>query len=873
MADNMEVIISAIDEASEIFSTIAASCQEMMEEINDSATEASEGIDTIGESATEIESAIDTIDPSNIEDINGAASDASSGVDGLSDSLNGASDAAEALGDSIGIIEGAMLLGAAEQIGSLAGNTENMAQEMNTASIAVGQLATNVGMAEPQMVDLINNISNATFPQNEAMAYVQALNQMGVSADKLGDSATNMDRINDATHIGYNGAIQLTAGLQSVGVEADNLPSAFNAIAYAQANVTGGTGTLTQVLKTQAATINEYGLNTDQLVLIMEKLSEKGVQGRKMGAELSSVLKENNGDIQAIEESLGMEIGSLENATDATNDYEGQLQKLADEEAEHKTILDQVGAAWEDVTLKMSGVLAPAAGAISAIGEVGSLGMSIRGIKELGTTFNQLKETKYGMAAANYAQAASETVLSAATSAYGVVVGVLTGEIGLAEAATMAWNAVLAMNPLVLVAVAAVALAVAVYEVGKAFGWWTDVSSMIDAIWAGIQRLWSAFANHPDVQAIFKALTDAWDSIVSAISPVIDAIKEFFTINTGGDFDIVRALIEAIGIAWEAMTLPIRTIIDLFGQIYNIGSKVANGQLDLVAAVMNVWTLLSNFFNLVLVNIVNMIVSWGGQIVSNAIIAASDFVNNIMDHIKTLPSRFLSYLTRTTRNIVNQVNRWVTNARNGAKRMVDGAISFIKQLPGKVLGYMHKVATSITNGAKNWATNASKKAKGIVDGVTSTISGLPTKVYNKMLEIGEKLLSVGSSLYNKAKDVGKNIWNGLTSALGGGTGAGFEIGGAAGFDMSTGQEFNIYTGETYEVKDTTDININEKLDVVFDFKNLPDDVDEGKLLQLVEKFITDKSVIKRLVEDPTFQSLDAKVKEKILSKAKRANGA
>ena len=44
MADNMEVIVSAIDEASEIFSSIVASCEEMMSGISASADEASVSI-------------------------------------------------------------------------------------------------------------------------------------------------------------------------------------------------------------------------------------------------------------------------------------------------------------------------------------------------------------------------------------------------------------------------------------------------------------------------------------------------------------------------------------------------------------------------------------------------------------------------------------------------------------------------------------------------------------------------------------------------------------------------------------------------------------------------------------------------------------
>lgn len=648
MADNMEVIISAIDEASEVFSTIASSCEEMMSDITSSATEASEGIDEIGIAADDIESSISDIDSSNIEDVGNAASDAAGGVDGLGDALGGASDAADQLGNSMGVIEGSMLLGAAEQIGKLAGNTEGMAQEMNNASIAVGQLATNVGMAEPQMVDLINNISNATFPQSEAMAYVNALNQMGVSANQLGSAATNMDRINDATHIGYEASIQLTQGLQSVGISADQLPTAFNAIAYAQDNVTGGAQTMSTVFKRQAATINEYGLSADQVVLIMQKLSEQGVQGMKMGSELSNVLKENNGDISAIEKSLGMQSGALENAAEATGAYEGQLQKLANEEAEHKTILDQIGAAWEDVTLKLSGVLSPAASAVSAIGEVGSLGMSIKGIKELSTTFTQLKETKYGIAAANYAQAASEGVLSAATSAYGTVVAVLTGEIGLAEAATMAWNAVLAMNPLALVAIAAVALAVAVYEVGKAFGWWTDVGSMIDAIWAGIQRLWNAFINHPDVQSFLSVLSTAWNILSNAVGRAVSWVMSFFQTNNSGNFDIVRALIDGIGIAWQIITTPIRNVITVIKLL---------------------WTTMRT----------------AGTNIRGVI-------NNIRTWFAQLPGRIRSAIS----TLVSIITAPFKNAYSGVTKAVDDIKNYVSGIPGAVSGALSGLANTIT---------------------------------------------------------------------------------------------------------------------------------------------------------------------------------
>ena len=59
---------------------------------------------------------------------------------------------------------------------------------------------------------------------------------------------------------------------------------------------------------------------------------------------------------------------------------------------------------------------------------------------------------------------------------------------------------------------------------------------------------------------------------------------------------------------------------------------------------------------------------------------------------------------------------------------------------------------------------------------------------------------------------------------------------------------------------------------MLDLKNVPDDVDEDKLLKMIKVMVTDKSVIQALVSNPDFQSLDQKVKGSILTKARRARG-
>lgn len=381
---------------------------------SDGLTEAETELQNIQDTADSTTDSADNLDAS-LENVDGSSlQGASSSADDLKESLDGASSSADNLENSMSVIEGGMLLNVGTQLGGMSSSLEGVAQQMDNASISVGQLATNVGMAEPQMVDLINNISNVTFPNNEAMAYVNQLNQMGVSADKLGESATNMDRLNDATGMGYANVMQLTQGLQAVGISADNLPASFNAVAFAEANVNGGAETMGRVFKRQASTINEYGLTADQVVLIMQKLSEQGVSNMKMGTELSAVLKDNNGDLQAIEQSLGMQSGALENATATTSQYEGQIMSLADEEMQHKTLTQQLGAVWEDISLKMSGVLSPMASVGGMISQLGNVGMTIRGLREIGQSMRDATTAINIMRDAESLSAGVKTVLATA---------------------------------------------------------------------------------------------------------------------------------------------------------------------------------------------------------------------------------------------------------------------------------------------------------------------------------------------------------------------------------------------------------------------------------------------------------------------------
>ena len=426
---------------------------------------------------------------------------------------------------------------------------------MNQASISVGQLAKNAGMAEGDMVGLINNITNATFPQDEAMAYVQMLNQMGVSSDKLGDSATNIDKINDATGMGYQNAMQLVRGFGALGVKGDNLESTFNAVAYAQANSIGGAKDMANILKMQAGTLNEYHVGVDAATVAISDLSQKYGSARKAGAALSKSLKDNDGDLKAVEQSLGLQPGALSNATAATGKYQGKLQELADEEADHKTLLDQLGAAWEDFSLSMGGILSPLMGVVGMGGQVMGFGTQMNGTLNLLGKFKQLPQMLSG--------------LGGLSGIFGSLGGTISG-IGSSLLA-------FATGPVGIVIAAIIALGIAIYEVGKYFGWWSDIPSMFGAIQSGVMALWDAFmSNEYVIQAIDmikQGLTDAWNAIVGLGQAIMSALG-----GAGGQFDILSWAINGLQMVLNAVgpvvVLVIQGMIQHFRNIYTVAQIV-----------------------------------------------------------------------------------------------------------------------------------------------------------------------------------------------------------------------------------------------------------------------------------------------------------
>lgn len=333
--------------------------------------------------------------------------------------------------------------------------------------------------------------------------------------------------------------------------------------------------------------------------------------------------------------------------------------------------------------------------------------------------------------------------------------------------AAAAWAAVAPFLPFIAVAAA---VAVAVYELGIAFGWWDDVGSMIEAIKNNIGRLWDAFINHPDVKAVIQGIQDAWEGLNEFLKPVVDWLKgiwdEIFPPDATEKFDITRALIDAIGLAFEALKIVLTPVIVGFQLLYQALSILWNEVLTpiaefLMSVFLPVWNLISNVLSIVWGYIHQLLVVF--QLFQNGQISLSQMLSLIWQIILSM---FMNVLSTIISTVMSWASNLVSQAINAAQGFVNGIINWISQLPGRFYSFLMSVISYIVSAGGQWISNAKTKAKGVVDGVINFIKELPGKVYTEFMNIGKRILSAGSDLVNKAKQVGQDIVNGILGAMG-----------------------------------------------------------------------------------------------------------
>lgn len=581
--------------------------------------------------------------------------EASQNADEFSNNTSNADNEIQNLNNDLGLLNASALLDISDKIGSLGSEAEGMAQDMNTAAITVGQLATQTGIAEPQMISLINNISNATFPNDEAMLYVKSLSQAGVASGNLGKSATDIDKINDAFGLGAKTSNSMAMELGVLGVDLNNISDSFNALAYANANTRGGMENFYTFLRKYDAQFKELGFNVDQSALIISAATQKFGGGRPALSGLSTALKEANGDTRALEQALGMQAGSLDNASQITSQYEGQLQSLADEEAEHKTWLDQIGAAWEDMSLAMSPVLEPMGGFLGLIGQAGSWAVGVNGLITLGQQINKLKKIQSVTSKLSNFKNNLNGIGSSAKSAL-----LYVGNLGKTIGTTVLTNV---KNAATSFATLGKEVLISGFNALKSAGLWiihkAQMAASTIATWASTaaQTALNFVMNMNPIMLVVMAIT------------ALIAVLGYLYFNN----EQVRAAVDSLGqsfmqfgqwiyngaIYWLQQLQT--TLMNLWNYIITLGGLLpsnvqmtGNQILDTIIRVLAFIATLPLQIGMIFINIIAKALGFGNNFSQRMLTAAWNAVTNFGNAIAQIPSRLATELG----NALNKVNEW-----------------------------------------------------------------------------------------------------------------------------------------------------------------------------------------------------------------------
>lgn len=840
MADTMEIIISAIDSASGVFQDIISSAQGMAEGITGAVSQAGADFESIANNVSGFQDAVDNVDQSELESL------------------------AETLGMDTDEVE--RLLEAGSQIGSLSAG-------FNEAAIAADELEQETEQASESVEQLgsAGDVMVAQTFMDMASTMKDGMLEMADSAGTFQDSIMRASLEAEGAGIPIEQMTSTISGLSdATGRSAGQIRESFiKALARGVTDMGSfetmmkGAGAQATLLGTDIQTMGDkFSSMAQKDTLMARTLAETGITMDELGTamgmtgatadEVKAKWKELDTNQRAA--ILG-QAASMNEGESANESYKTSWAGLQDQMNRASDRLARIaGSVLLPVlipAMKIAGdvvnglgdavdflIKSPLGGLVSILGAAGgAFVIAVSGAVALRQFLGFLKLETMLDSAATILNTGTK-ILNGEASGGAAIANALLGESFMASAAA-AWTAAagfLAATWPLLVIVGVIALVVyAVYELGKSFGWWTDVSSMIDAIKAGIMRLWDAFINHPDVQALIQGLTDIWNALSGAVAAVGGAVMEFFNINTGGNFDIVRALIDGIGFAWNAITAPIRLVISVIWQVINVFQSLISGQITLQQAIILIWGAITTYWRTILNKISSILLSSFTKMVNNAKKKAQAIVTGVITHITTLPRRMSTQLLKGVNSIVNAGKKWVSNAKKQAGKVVSGVSDKLSGIGGSISSALSGVVDAFT-----------KPFKDAYEGVKKWVG----KIKSKASEVTGLNLGAGGDYPDE-----------ITGAV------------AAGGDYSTaldvlnGKPFEINTGEYVVEEQDLNINVNEV--IMLDLANVPNNLDKDELMNWLQTAIGDKGLIRTLVENSDFQDMDMKVKQTLFKKNAR----
>ena len=395
-------------------------------------------------------------------------------------------------------------------------------------------------------------------------------------------------------------------------------------------------------------------------------------------------------------------------------------------------------------------------------GVIGSLASKFADItKSIADFVGKISESKSAMDAVKVALVALAGAFVAMKVINGIIKAYETYN-KIVEAATIiqgAFNAIMAVNPFVLlgIAIAAVVAALVYFftqtETGKKA--WASFVDFLKSAWDGIVSFFSGIGQwFADIwngavdgaKAIWQGLVDWFIGIVQGIQNIWNGITTFFTTLwttviggiqsvwggvTGffsGIFDAVSSVVStvfsAIGgfasSAWNVLVSVWSAVAGFFGGIFNAVSGVVSSVFSAIGSfassawgvVSSIWSAVSGFFS----GIFNSVLS----IVSGVFSAIGGFASSAWSRIS---------------GVFNGVGSFFSGVFNGAKNAVSGVFSAF----GGFASNAYNAITGVFNGLGSFFSGIFGGIKDTIDSVLGGVTGTIEKISGAINGIAGKL--------------------------------------------------------------------------------------------------------------------------------------
>ena len=380
--------------------------------------------------------------------------------------------------------------------------------------------------------------------------------------------------------------------------------------------------------------------------------------------------------------------------------------------------------------------------------------------------------------AASQAGLTAEEVMAAA--AHSGNMAALMGEGAAATGAsggflTLAAAELAALWPILAIAAAVAAFVVVVEQIGESLGWWTDFSTMLDAIKAGVERLWSAFINSPQVQGAIKAVQDAVNQLWTFLQPVFAWIGAawnnlFHSEGAGsGGPDVVRMIIDFFGQLGSVASQVFSILQTGFNTVSYIVTPLWNG----LSNIVGVFSKLSDgslswqdAFIQVITTIGQSISGFHLRIAQIALQIGARLLSGIISYASRIPARLGGFLNQVLSRLLVFGSVAAIYAIQAGLRILNGIINRVRQIPARVGAFMNQIPGRILSAAGAAASAAASLANQAKQAVVNGIMGLADSVYNEFIKIGDKIRDSVSSAVSAATNFGNDIKNAVLGALG-----------------------------------------------------------------------------------------------------------